>query len=110
MCGVCVCVCGVCVCVCVVCVCCCCITFYVFLYVAAFMSNTNFPIGINKVILYAKVHFCISIPQVFVFIWRTIYTHFHEIGLGERGRHVNKKNITLYFKVSLLQCNSTFKC
>ncbi len=24
--------------------------------------------------------FCVSIPRVFVFIWRTIYTYFHEIG------------------------------
>ncbi len=33
-------------------------------------------------IIYAKVCFCVSIiPQVFVFICRTIYTHFHETGL-----------------------------
>ncbi len=31
--------------------------------------------------MHAKVNFCISIPRVFVFIWRTIYTHFHETGL-----------------------------
>ncbi len=29
-----------------------------------------------------KIIFWVSIPQVFVFIWRTIYTHFHEIGLS----------------------------
>ncbi len=32
--------------------------------------------------IHAKVHFCVSIPRVFVFIWRTIYMHFHEIGLA----------------------------
>ncbi len=26
-----------------------------------------------------KSIFCISIPQVFILIWRTIYTHFHEL-------------------------------
>ncbi len=25
--------------------------------------------------MHAKVHFCVSIPRVFVFIWRTIYMH-----------------------------------
>ncbi len=30
--------------------------------------------------IYAKVQFGISIPRVFVFISRTIYTHFHETG------------------------------
>ncbi len=34
--------------------------------------------------MYAQVHFCVSIPQVFVFIWHTIYTHFHETGLLNR--------------------------
>ncbi len=31
--------------------------------------------------MHAKLHFCVSIPQVFVFNWHTIYTHFHETGL-----------------------------
>ncbi len=31
--------------------------------------------------IYAIAHFCVSIPYVLVFIWRTIYTHFHETGL-----------------------------
>ncbi len=35
-----------------------------------------------------KVHFCVSIPQVFVFIWRTIYTHFHETGLTHTLAHI----------------------
>ncbi len=31
--------------------------------------------------MHAKIIFCISIPQVFLFIWHTIFTHFHETGL-----------------------------
>ncbi len=30
---------------------------------------------------HAEVHFFVSILWVLIFIWRTIYTHFHEIGL-----------------------------
>ncbi len=35
----------------------------------------------------------ISIPQAFVFIWRTIYTHFHEIGLGKTHKHNFEANL-----------------
>ncbi len=31
--------------------------------------------------IYAEVNFCVSTPRAFVFIRRTIYTHFHESGL-----------------------------
>ncbi len=32
--------------------------------------------------MHVKVNFCVSIPRVSVFIWCTIYTHFHETGLS----------------------------
>ncbi len=45
--------------------------------------DTHLPHNPNPTHCVAYTHnFCISIPQVFVFIWRTIYTHFHEIGLN----------------------------
>ncbi len=45
----------------------------------------------------AKVHFCISIPWVFVFIWRSIYTHFHETGLK-----ITQNNKITGLKIGLL--------
>ncbi len=36
------------------------------------------PIALHT---HAKANFFVSIPHVFIFIWRTIYTHFHEIVL-----------------------------
>ncbi len=37
--------------------------------------------------IYAKVHFCLSIPRVFIFIWPTIYMHFHETGLDVHSNY-----------------------
>ncbi len=33
----------------------------------------------HQTIIISYMHACMSIPQVFVFIWRTIYTHFHDV-------------------------------
>ncbi len=39
-----------------------------------------------RIIYTPKLFFFVSIPQAFVFIWRTIYAHFHETGLIFPGK------------------------
>ncbi len=44
-----------------------------------YVTNNKEPWTLNH--MHTKVNFCVSIPRFSVFIWRTIYTHFHKTGL-----------------------------
>ncbi len=62
----------------------------------------------------AKVIFCVSIPQVFVFISHTIYTHFHETGqissTHTRFQDGNMEKIYLFFSQLQVYISQFTKC